>query len=96
MRHSEPALSPQVLIDFPYTEHAQMARFSPGPGAAHGVRARHISVNAYGQLPATPQVRTDTGPQFILLLSKYSQTVFQVTGVIPNAKGQCEWDRPRH
>ena len=49
-RHSEPALSPQVLIDFPYTEHVQMVRFSPRPGAAHGVSAHHISVSAYGQL----------------------------------------------
>ena len=35
VRHSEPGLSPQVLIDFPNTEHAPMARFSPGPGTAH-------------------------------------------------------------
>lgn len=75
VRHSEPGLSPQVLIDFPNTEHAPMARFSPGPGTAHGIRAHHISVTAYGQLPATPQVLTDTGLQFILLLSKYSQSL---------------------
>ena len=30
------------------------------------------------------------GQEFILLLSKYSQRVFQVTGVVPNAKGQCD------